>query len=170
VSKSYVKLKNVGDAATFTVVRCAEGTGTYPDVEFEDREGRVYPVPKVSADRQLGRLGVAEYADVVGNTITISRSENKKAPDKPFWNIELASGAAKTGGASNGATAGTTQPPATAQAPAPTNGKEKDSALYLRMTEFVLKDVRNVYETHGYQMPADVAAAITATLFIQAKR
>lgn len=170
MSKTYVKLKNVGDAATFTVVRCAPGTGTYPDVEFEDSEGRVYPVPKASADRQLERLGIAEYRDAEGKAITISRSENKKAPDKAFWNIEWAAALGNGGGkagASNGAKGADSQPNApTGQAPAPQ--PEKPSALYERVTDYVLASIVPRYNKAGIVVTDRGVAAIVATLFIAA--
>jgi hypothetical protein len=192
VSKTYIKLKTVGEAATFTVARCAPGNGQYPDVEFEDGDGNVYAVPKASADKQLDRIGFPEYGDVVGRTITISRGENKKAPDKPFWNIDLASGANGNGRAASaarqaggtaphGGSAGT--PSATAQPrPAsrqdverildaePVEKKPSGYALYKQITAQVLKDIPNMYHDHGVAVDGQTIAAIVATLYINATR
>lgn len=164
-----LKLKNPGESVTIVVKSCTKLTfGQYPEFEFVGRDGSKVRVPEVSALRQLGNLELTPES-IVGRRVTIKRDANAKQPAKPYWGIYLeGSGAKVTGGAANGAAVGTTQPPA-APAPAAPAKPEKDSALYLRMTEFVLTDVRNLYETHGYEMPADVAAAITATLYINAK-
>lgn len=178
MSKQYVKLKNVGDSATFIVVRCAPGTGKYPDVEFEDDKGNVYPVPKSAADRQLERLGLTDDG-IVGRIITISRSENRQDASKPYWNIE-ANGAAKakgTGGVPNGAASGGGQPantrqstseshtPGTAQASA----SEKPSALYEKVTDFVLDKIVPRYEAAGIPVTDRGVAAMVATVYIAAR-
>jgi hypothetical protein len=173
VSKSYVKLKNVGDAATFTVLRCAPGTGNYPDVEFEDAEGRVYAVPKASADKQLDRLNVANYPDIQGRAITISRGENKKAPDKPFWNIEWAAHGNGSGGASAPAAGGapksgggvaTALPP---QPPAPS--PEKITGKYEKAVEFVLSHLVPKLKAAGVTPTHEGVSAMAATVFLNAQ-
>jgi hypothetical protein len=175
-----IKLKAEGDRHAMKVARCRKlPFGKRPELEFEGEDGSKVWMPEPSALRQLGNLSLT-VDSVVGRRITIKRDPNKTDATKPYWGIYLEDGesgakvngsgpasAGKAGASTSGggvATALPTQPPTQPAKP------EKDSALYLRMTEFVLTDVKNLYETHGYQMPAEVAAACVQTLYIQAKR
>lgn len=191
MSKTYIKLKNVGEDATFLVTRCEPGSGRYPDVEFEDENGNVYPMPKSAAERQLDRAG-RTMDTVVGHVVRISRGENKQDASKPFWNLEVVGGAERNGGGNGraasaarqtGHTATHTTTSATAQPrPAtradvereldaePAEPKKSGYALYRQITERVLADMPTLYKNAGVPLTADATAAIVATLYIQANR
>lgn len=85
-----VKLKEVGDSLTMTVTECEAVKGNYGDqVKFVGNGDTLF-LPKDSADRQLDRLNLTAYADVVGETLTFSRTENKKKGAAPYWNVDVA--------------------------------------------------------------------------------
>lgn len=85
-----VKLKEVGDSLTMTVTECEAVKGNYGDqVKFVGNGDTLF-LPKDSADRQLDRLNLSAYADVVGETLTFSRTENKKKGAAPYWNVDVA--------------------------------------------------------------------------------
>lgn len=87
---SIVKLKEVGDSLTMTVTECEAVKGNYGDqVKFVGNGDTLF-LPKDSADRQLDRLNLTAYADVVGETLTFSRTENKKKGAAPYWNVDVA--------------------------------------------------------------------------------
>lgn len=97
------KLPNEGDTHTGHVTSCTTEKGKYGEqVRFVFSNDDVLYVPKVSADRQLLRAGfdgggtppTVNYAGVAGNTLVFSRDHNSAAPDKPYWGISIATGAA----------------------------------------------------------------------------
>jgi hypothetical protein len=172
-----IKLKAVGEKHTLDVVRCRKlPFGKRPELEFEGKDGSLVWMPEPSALRQLGRCELT-VESVVGKRITIKR-EKSDDPAKPYWGIYLEDGAEPSkGGASNGAAA-TTQPAATTQARPVTRQqveqafdaepveKEKASAIYKRMTEWVLSDIVPLYANKGIPLDMQAIASITATLFI----
>lgn len=86
-------LKHAGDSTTLFVEKCAPmEIGSYPEVEFTgfDASGRICAVrvPKVSTDRQLGRVDLTPQT-AVGQVLHFSRDANSKVPSKPFWGITL---------------------------------------------------------------------------------
>lgn len=97
------KLPNEGDTHTGHITACTTEKGKYGEqVRFVFSNDDVLYVPKVSADRQLLRAGfdgggtppTVNYAGVAGNTLVFSRDHNAAAPDKPYWGISIATGAA----------------------------------------------------------------------------
>lgn len=101
-----VKLTTVGATLTMHVQSCKDSTtGQYPDVEYigTDVEGRLVRVnvPKVSSERQLGRIGLTNET-AVGKTLTFSRDPNAKIPSKPFWGISVDNVAAISAARPNG--------------------------------------------------------------------
>jgi hypothetical protein len=173
-----IKLKAAGDKHAMQVATAAKLTfGQYPEIEFVGRDGSVVRVPEVSAMRQLGNLSLT-LDGIVGKRITIKRDPNAKQPAKPYWGIYLEDGNGNGSGGASAPAAGAstsdrvsqpTSPQPPTQAAPTTGAKEKDSALYLRMAKFALTDVRKLYEGEAMDFPPEVAASITATLFINAK-
>jgi hypothetical protein len=101
-----IPLKVAGDSLTMAVTHCAPSTrGKYPGVEFIGTDGPrevMVEMPKVSADRQLGRLSLSMQT-VVGKIITISRGANADDATKPYWNVAVVGNGAppKTNGAAS---------------------------------------------------------------------
>jgi hypothetical protein len=188
-----LKLKQAGEFAIIAIDRAEPlKFGEYPEVEFSgySDEGQLVAlrVPQKSADRQLERLSLS-YADCEGKTLKFSRDPNNKDASKPYWGINVVQGSgAKTGGP---VSAGG-QPKATsaevnarstaANHPAPVTRKQVEQALdaevvefsdplYLAITRFVLNKVSAVYEVESPNaLTPEVAAAISATIYINAKR
>lgn len=92
-----LKLKNAGDAATFTVKSATVEEGQFGEqIKFVSAEnGDILYVGKDSAERQLVRCGFGDgsgvhYDEIPGHTLHFSRTPNAKKPGAaPFWNIEL---------------------------------------------------------------------------------
>ncbi len=88
---SIIKLQDAGAEATLKIVACEAVEGTYGmQVKFDADNGDTLYVPQSSVDRQMDRIGVPEYADIVGQTIHFFRAPNSKPGGKPFWNIDRA--------------------------------------------------------------------------------
>lgn len=176
-----VKLSNAGDELVLVIEKAEQvPVGRYPEYAFigttqgagTDAVDVDLRVPKASADRQLTRLNLA-LADTVGMTLRFSRGENKSDASKPYWNIDVVSGA--KGGTGRPATAGAA---AVGQTPARETGAaatpqpapaEKSSAIYKRMTQYVLSDIMPLYEANNVPFDGATVAAIVATLFINTK-
>ncbi len=89
----YVKLKQAGESITLGVDFCQPSeTGQYPEIEFTGIDGAEpvkVQVPKASCDRQMARLGIANYEGFAGKIVTISRDPNTKDASKPYWGITI---------------------------------------------------------------------------------
>lgn len=166
-----VKLTKAGESITLIVSACGPASvGTYPEIEFTGKSGNrlvMVPVPKQSADRQLGRIPFS-YQECVGATLTISRDANDKDASKPYWGITLAGSAPVRADSPPQATA-----PA-AQTGHPDGGQpvkaESGVALYAKITNYVLDHVLPLYEEAGITPTMEGTAAICATLYIQANK
>lgn len=160
-----VSLKKAGESVTLSVMSCAPASvGQYPEIEFTGIDSSKslvkVAVPKASADRQFGRLGLT-MQEIVGKTITISRDPNQTAPSKPYWGITLSD----------------VQQPVPASTPAqaavPTNGNgngESGAALYAKTTDWALRTIIPKYAEAGIPITMEGTAAIVATLYIQANK
>ena len=92
-----LKLKNAGDAATFTVKSATVEEGQFGEqIKFVSAEnGDILYIGKDSAERQLVRCGFGDgsgvhYDEIPGHALHFSRTPNAKKPGAaPFWNIEL---------------------------------------------------------------------------------
>ncbi len=86
-----LRLKEPGDTATLTITGCELVQGEYgPQIKFDADNGDTIYVPQSSVDRQVDRMGVGDYADCVGKTLTFFRAPNHKPGGKPWWNIDQA--------------------------------------------------------------------------------
>lgn len=197
---SVLKLANAGETATLDITACEVVEGQYGEqVLFKSGEDDLY-LPRTSADRQLERLGFAsngdmDYDAVVGLALTFSRAPNPKAGSKPFWNIAKATnGTAPVAAVQKPKPAAKPPveyvankpqseiPPLLRNAEAEDEAEfrqkvgvdpaslPKDAALYVAITEFVLRDIAPIYEKSKIGMSPESAAAAVATIFIQAKR
>lgn len=171
-------LKNAGDKHTMDVASCGElPFGRYKEYEFVGRDGSKVRVPKVSAERQLGRLSLTAES-VVGRRVTIKRDPNAADPTKNFWGLYLEESGANgngTSGASNGATAAGGQQAAREVTPAATTQpapppREKRSAIYLAQTQWVLDKIVPLYEAKKISVNANDVHAMVAVLFIAETR
>lgn len=121
-------------------------------------------VPQSSVMGQITRLGVTQVSELVGKTIKLSRSTKMSRAGKPYWNVDLASGAeAGTSASASGAV------PATVAAVAPGVFPDKPTqrAAYKALTQWVLDEILPMYGNPD-DAPPEIIASITATLFIQA--
>ena len=167
-----IKLTTAGQSVTFACTACFQvPVGKFPEIEFQGMDGTtplVIRVPKVSADRQLGRIPLT-YEQAVGCRLTISRDPNPATPSKPYWGITLVSQGTGTAGASlpQGAGAGAHASPPTPVAPAPA---EKRDVIYARITDWVLANIVPKYDAAGITCDSATVAAITATLYIDTRK
>ena len=99
-----LKLPNVNDTHTAHVTSCEQVEGNFgPQVKFGFEGGDLLFLPADSAHRQLLHAGFADVGEdgharanlhaVVGNTVTVFRTPNKKAGSAPYWNVTIANGA-----------------------------------------------------------------------------
>lgn len=164
-----IKLTAPGSSVTFLCSACFQvPVGRYPEIEFQGTDGTtplVIRVPKVSADRQLGRAGLT-YEKCIGARLTISRDANKTDASKPFWGITLH-------GFEGTSTAGSPSaaPPALPAKPTPAAAPAlAGHALYEKITDYVLERIMPKYTTAEVPYDGGTVAAIVATLYIQAER
>lgn len=91
--KGIIKMPDEGDTVTMHVVKAEVVEGKFGEqVKFTDTRGDALFITRVSADRQLSRIGFCDeeavlYGDVDGNTLVFSRDHNKQMPSKPYWGI-----------------------------------------------------------------------------------
>lgn len=165
------KLKNAGESVTFTCASAKLLTfGQYPEVEFAGRDGArevVVRVPQKSADRQLGRIPLT-YAECAGKSLTIGRTANTSDPAKPYWDITSNGTAGSPPAASASSPAPTTKP--TPAAAPPAAEALEGSALYAKITAWVLREIVPQYANKGIPLSQEGTAAIVATLYIEANR
>ncbi len=172
-----IKLTSEGESITLHVQKCGlAAAGKYPEVEFTGTAGArlvVVPVPKASADRQLGRIPFS-YQECVGATLTISRDRNDSDASKPYWGITIASGhqaahprPAMTSGSSGPPEDDTPHPSARSGATeAPAEQTPRD--IYLSITKSPLKEIVPLYVEAKIPVSMEAVAAIVATRFITA--
>ena len=178
-----IKLTVPGSSVTFLCTACFQvPVGKYPEIEFGGMDGTTpltIRVPKVSADRQLGRIPLT-YEQCVGAYLTISRDPNKNDASKPFWGITLngfdedagdtreAAGAAGVG-QPQGAVTGKPAVQAPVAPPSPAKPESRD-VTYLRITDWMLREVAPRYAKAGIPLSPEAAAAITATVWIDTRK
>lgn len=171
-----IALKNVGEWVTIGIASAEQvPVGRFPEYSFigvdGDEQHVDLRVPKASADKQLARLNLT-LADTVGAILKFSRGENKTDASKPYWNIDVVAQGNGTSGGRTSAVSGNTQPAApTPPAPAkPVEEREKGSAIYKRVTQFVLDDILPLYRKAGVTPTATDIHAMVATVYIAATK
>lgn len=164
-----LKLQNEGDTHTMLIRKCEEVAGQYgQQVLFSDGTDTLY-LPKESADRQLGRLGLDDYDAVVDMNLTFSRDPNPKKGAKPYWGIRYA-----------GAEPVEAKPSKRIEAPrgemsAPMSNATLDDrrgkvmTQYLALWHSVAGHLAQTAQKHGYDLDAPTIQAATATIWISWK-
>lgn len=86
-----LKLANAGDAVTMRIRSAETVAGNYgAQVKFTGDSGDILFLTEKTAVAQLERCSLT-VATCVGETLTFSRTENRKVPGAaPFWNITVA--------------------------------------------------------------------------------
>lgn len=167
-----IKLTAPGSSVTFLCSACFQvPVGRYPEIEFQGMDGTtplVVRVPKMSADRQLGRAGLT-YEKCVGARLTISRDPNAADASKPYWGITLHGFESTAGAAPAARPAPVPAKPTPAAAP-PAAVPLEGHALYERITDYVLGTIMPKYTAAEVPYDGGTVAAIVATLYIQAER
>ncbi len=187
-----LKLKEAGDTATLVITACEKVEGEYGmQVKFDADNGDVIYVPQSSVDRQMDRMGVADYASCVGKTLTFFRAPNHKPGGKPFWNIDKAraedvrtprtngNGAKllpyetgdedylqETGGPPQATQAKAAPRPAVAEAIEATDKFKELADRYDECVGHVVKELRPAFEHYKIELDGQTIAAMAATLFI----
>lgn len=94
-------------------------------------------IPASSVERQLERLGVPAPEQLAGKTIKFSRSTKLNNFKKPYWNLDLASGAEQSAGGEMGKpTAGT---PSAAPPADPASDDARDKALLRERSVYAVR-------------------------------
>ena len=90
----FIKLTDPGSSETFLLQQVELDTkGNWPDYKLHAANGDIIIGPKAALDRQLPNLKAGAMEELVGSYITVSRSEKLGANGKPFWNLNVSSGA-----------------------------------------------------------------------------
>lgn len=85
-----IKLTEPGSFHAFRVAKVGlNKSGKWPDYELDDGSGNVVIIPQKAADRQLGRLNIANALELVGLHLKVSRSDEPGENGKLFWNLDL---------------------------------------------------------------------------------
>lgn len=164
-----IRRVEVGAPVTLEVAKMEEVEGQFGlQLKFTAPGGDCLFVGRDAGLRQLERIGLT---DDPSGAVLLFEKVQKGA--KTYLNINQAKPSNGNGGKGPTHTA----PPAAkaaaaAPAPAPAGGVTFSDPLYLAITEFVLNDVQQAYlrRKEPTWLGADQAAAIAATLYIQAKR
>jgi hypothetical protein len=163
-----IKLKAAGEKHTLDVTACRQlPFGERPEIEFVGRDGSKVWVPKSSSDRQLARLELT-MDSVVGHRLTIKRDPNGNKV--PFWGFYLEENGNGTGGGAHPRPAATTQPAAPPAPAAAVEQTDKGSALYVKITAWVLKEIVPLYQKAGVPVTQEATAACVHTLYINASK
>lgn len=161
---SILKLEKDGDKHTLPVSGVREVAGKFGmQYAFDTPDGDTLFVGKDAADKQLARIGYTKDT-CVGHRLLFER---KIVDGTKYTNINPApggSGGAVSGSASTGGRNDTPAPPASAH-PAGV-----DHHLYERITDYVLTTIRAKYVKADVGLSDTAAAAIAATLYIQAAK
>lgn len=126
-------------------------------------------VPQSSIKGRYDRLGVTSAEQLVGKTVRFARSTKISRAGKPYWDVDLSSGAEASGtpaaAAPTGVSTGSVSQPVGAE-----SAKPKMRDAYKSITEWVLKEVGPVYDEYfnTEAFTPEIAAACVQTLFIQA--
>lgn len=177
MTPAVVKLPKVGDTLTLAVMSCLPSTqGQYPEVEFTGLDPQQHyvtiKVPKPSVDRQFQRCEIESCAHAVGKILTFSRSPNTKQPTKPFWDISKDGDVDEPTKAAMAKVtpAATTESASRPAAASTAEQREKLSASYKKITQFVLSDIAPIYREANVPPDATNISAMVHTLFIAATR
>jgi hypothetical protein len=160
-----IKLKTAGTTLSMRVESAAQvPVGKYPEYAFIGTEigtnrSVELRMPKVSADRQLERLELT-LEDAVGLALLFSRDENPNDAAKPYWGIAILDSEVEAPPQAEAAT------PLKQPATAPPSGH----ALYEKITDYVLTRIAPKYRDAQIGLSPEAAAAIAATLYIQASK
>jgi hypothetical protein len=86
-----IKLQKAGESITWRIKAAETVPGNYgAQVKFTGENGDLLFLSQQTADNQLERCELT-VATCVGETLTFSRTENKKTPGAaPYWNITVA--------------------------------------------------------------------------------
>lgn len=176
-----ITLKAAGTELVLTIQSCGQvPVGTYPEIGFigVDAHGKMwdYRMPKVAADRQLGRQNLT-YATVVGRVVCFSRDANTKDPSKPYHGLTLLG--TDVPAPANDARPDAPAPSGPAPAPHPADRVTADAAsstttesadLYVTLTRDTLGTIVPLYAAAGIVIDMTAVAAIVNTRYINARR
>jgi hypothetical protein len=89
----YIKLTEPGSSHTFVCKTVTVSTtGKWPDLNFLAETGEIVTAPKNALDRELPKMKLTDWQQVIGMALTVSRSVKLGANGKPFWDCALAAG------------------------------------------------------------------------------
>lgn len=164
-----LKLQNEGDTHTMMIRKCEEVAGQYgQQVLFSDGTDTLY-LPKESADRQLGRLGLDDYEAVVDMNLTFSRDPNPKKGAKPYWGIRYAGAEPVEAKPSKRIETPKGEMPAPMSNVTLVERRDKIVSQYLSLWETVAGHLTRTAAKNDLPIDAEAIQAATATIWISWK-
>lgn len=160
-----LKLQNEGDTHTMTIKECKVVAGNYGEQAlFSDGSDSLY-LPKLSADRQLERIGL-DYDSAVGMNLTFSRDPNPKKGAKPYWSINYAGTEPQE---SKPTKRVEPTPAAPSTAANPVARREAIVAQYLMLWDTIAGHFQVVCDNRNITLDASAIQSAAATLWISWK-
>lgn len=164
-------LENAGDEATFTVSGCNKVPTKFGDryvfLGFDPELGEIETplIPDKSALKQLERLGLTTDT-VIGETLRFSRAPNPSG--KPYWNIDVPTGAPAPSKRLASPTQASSSAPASSPAPA-LNAQQRREAMvssYLILWETVATNLAATCKAKGIALDASAVQAAAVSIWI----
>lgn len=162
-----IQLKDPGSEFVMTVAKVNSETVENSEYWLFTNGNKELLVPKTSVASQLERLDISSATGLLGVTVKFSRSSKLNKYGKPFWNLDLATEAERSGASAPSVGA---VPQSASPASADSSEKPRLDRIYIRATKLILDEAVPLYTKAGIGCTDTAVAAMVATLFIAASK